>query len=157
MLGGSGEGEDKGEGHAGWDGASGSDPGLDVGAAAPGTAAQTALLIPAPLHTLVQGPAARLEAHEEAKAPGQAAVGGHGHHDEGRHDDEAQDDEGRGAVVIQDGSAVAGSGVQHLWEHREFVTEQLVDRGRDQSSPGFQCLPNEARLLFPLQSSSDMI
>lgn len=47
--------------------------------------------------------------------------------------------------------------MQHLWEQREFVTEQLVGRGRDQSSPGFQCLSNEARLPFPLQSSSDAI
>lgn len=74
----------------------------------PGAAAQTPLLVPAPLHPLVQGPAARLEAHEEPQTPCQAAVGGHGHHDEGGHDDKAEDDEGRGAVVIQDAFAVAG-------------------------------------------------
>lgn len=74
-----------------------------------GTAAQTPLLVPAPLHPLVHSPAVRLEAHEEAEAPCQAAVDSHGHHNERGHDDEAKDNEGGRAVVIQEASAVAGS------------------------------------------------
>lgn len=131
----------QGEGQIGWARASGaadSYPGLDLGVPTPGTATQASLLVPAPFHPLVHSPAPGLEAHEEAEAPGQAAVGGHGHHDERRHDDEAQDDEGRRAVVIQDGFAVAGCGVQHLQEEgRKFITDLTADRSSDRSTPRF--------------------
>lgn len=90
-------------------GAAHSHPGLDLSVPPPGTAAQASLLVPAPLHALVHGPAVRLEAQEEAEPPRHAAVDSHGSHDERGHDDEAEDDEGRRAVVIQDAFAVAGS------------------------------------------------
>lgn len=106
-------------GQDGGTGAVGSDPGLHLGVPLPGAAAEPTLLVPPPLHPLVHGPGVGLEAHKEAEVPSQAAVNGHGHHNEWGHDDEAEDDEGGGTVVVQDGFAVVGVGVQHLPEKGE--------------------------------------
>lgn len=92
--------------------AAGSHPSLELGVAAPGPAQSPGV---AAVPSLVESQAVGLEAHQELQAPGQAAVNGHGHHQQRGHDDKAQDDEGRGAVVVQDALAVAGGGVQHLW------------------------------------------
>lgn len=97
----------------------GLNPGLDLRVPRLDAAPEATLFVPLPPHPLVDGPSAWLEAHEEAEAPCQAAVEGHGHHDEGGHDDEAEDDQGGGAVVVQDGLAVIGCGVEHLQMDRE--------------------------------------
>ena len=88
----------------------------------PRPGAPTRALRPPPLHPLVHGSGARLEAQEEVEAPHQAAVDSHGHHDERGHHDEAEDDQGRRAVVVQDGLAIGGGGVEDLERDTEAVS-----------------------------------
>lgn len=116
-------------------GPAGSHPGLEGAVAAPGPARSPLPAAVAAAAALVQGQAVGLETHEQLQAPGQAAVDGHGHHQQRGHDDKAQDDEGRGAVVVQDALAVAGGGVQHLWGRARVIKSEKSTKIPTLTSP----------------------